>query len=260
MLVYPQLESGAWSQFPFTKTRQTRTIANTAGDGSTVKLGDPGAACTEWRLTYAGLSDIELGTLQQFFLSTEGSLAGFTFVDPAANLLAWSEELDNAAWFADPLLTLADGVADCAGRTNAWRLRNTGLGEQALSQTVNLPGGYSCCFSVFLRADNATSIILRAGNGQSRCNVGSAWARVALVGCGSANDPGVNFAIAVAGGGTVEVFGPQAEAQVTASTYQTSTTGGIYEGARFRDDYLSFTTEGPNRHSATVNILYANHL
>lgn len=260
MLVYPQLESGAWSQFPFSKRRRTRTIINKAPDGSSVKLGDPGSGSTEWQLTYRGLSDIELAALQQFFLSTEGSLAGFTFVDPAANLLAWSEALHNAAWFADPLLTVEGDVADCTGGMKGWRLSNTGFGEQALSQTVNLPGGYACCFSVFLRADHSISIFLRAGNRQSRWNVGSAWTRAMVVGLGAANQVSLEFAITVPGGGAVDVFGPQAEAQVTASTYQTSTTGGIYEGARFRDDFLSFTTEGPNRHSASVNILYANHL
>jgi hypothetical protein len=260
MLVYPQLQSGAWSQFPLSRKRQMRTIINSAADGSSIKLGDPGGACTEWQLTYTGLSDSELAALQQFFLSTEGSLAQFTFVDPAANLLAWSEALHNAAWHKDPLLTVEGGVADCVGGMNGWRLHNAGFGEQALSQTGNLPGSYSCCFSVFLRADNAISIILRAGNAQSRCNVASAWTRWMLVGSGAPNDANLEFAIAVPAGGAIDVFGPQAEAQAAASTYQTSTTGGVYEGARFRDDLFSFTSEGPNRHSATVNILYANHL
>src|SRR5271157_2766382 len=111
MLVYPQLTSGALGQFPMVRRRRARTIVNSAADGSSVKLGDPGAAGTEWQLAYTGLSDTELAALQQFFLATEGSLNGFTFLDPAANLLAWSEVLNDSAWSADPQLTLQGSVA-----------------------------------------------------------------------------------------------------------------------------------------------------
>ena len=59
----------------------------------------------------------------------------------------------------------------------------------------------------------------------------------------------------------MSLFGPQAEAQQTASVYQTSTKGGVYKNARLESDLLTVTTTGVNRHSATVNILYyANNL
>jgi hypothetical protein len=58
----------------------------------------------------------------------------------------------------------------------------------------------------------------------------------------------------------VDVFGIQAEAQAGASTYKSSTTSGVYENARFRDDELKITSSGVNRHSCTVNIIHANHL
>jgi hypothetical protein len=43
-------------------------------------------------LSYTALSDAELAALEQFFASAQGTLNGFTFLDPAANLLAWSED------------------------------------------------------------------------------------------------------------------------------------------------------------------------
>ena len=58
-LVYPQLGSGALSQFPIRKTRRTRTVMNRAADGSTIKLADPAGVTTEWGLPYADLSDQE---------------------------------------------------------------------------------------------------------------------------------------------------------------------------------------------------------
>jgi hypothetical protein len=50
------------------------------------------------------------------------------------------------------------------------------------------------------------------------------------------------------------------EPQASASAYKSSTTGGVYENAHFRDDVFTYTSTGVNRHSTTVNILYANHL
>ena len=61
-------------------------------------MADPAGATVEWQLQYANLSDTELAALQQFFTAMEGSLNSFTFLDPAANLLAWSEDLTNAVW------------------------------------------------------------------------------------------------------------------------------------------------------------------
>ena len=53
MTTYPQLGSGALSQFPVQKTRRARTVVNQAADGSTIKLADPAGMVTEWTLTYA---------------------------------------------------------------------------------------------------------------------------------------------------------------------------------------------------------------
>ena len=55
------------------------------------------------------LSDEEAAALRAFFDAAEGTLNGFTFLDPAGNLLAWSDQLDNAAWQTDPLLSLTGG-------------------------------------------------------------------------------------------------------------------------------------------------------
>ena len=260
MLIYPQLTTGALSQFPVARQRKARTIANATADGSSVKLGDSGGASTEWQLNYAGLSDAELAAMEQFFQAAEGSLNGFTFVDPTANLLAWSEVLNDSAWAADPLLTLQSGVSDPLGGANGWQLTNAGGGKQGLTQTLNAPVAYRYCLSVYVRAVQATSATLTVGTSQVACPVGTAWTRISAVGTGAATGASIPIGIAIPASSTVDVFGPQAEAQGTASHYQTSTTGGIYENARFRDDVLSVTTQAANRNSVTVNILYANHL
>ena len=105
MLVFPQLETGALSQFPIRKQRRKRTVVNTAPDGRSIKLADPNGEVTEWQLSYSDLSDRETSALEEFFKTAEGSLNGFTFLDPTANLLAWSDKLDGTAWAPVTLAT-----------------------------------------------------------------------------------------------------------------------------------------------------------
>src|ERR1700693_2641509 len=147
MAIYPQLSSGAISQFPLQKTRRRRAVVNAAADGTTVKLADPAGETVEWQLQYAGLSDAELAALQQFFTESEGSLNGFTFLDPAGNLLSWSDHLDNEAWSTGPFLAITGGEADPRGGLNAWHLANASAGAQSISQTLGVPGGYLYCLS-----------------------------------------------------------------------------------------------------------------
>lgn len=214
----------------------------------------------EWQLEYCGLSDAEIGALQQFFQAAEGSLNGFTFLDPGANLLAWSEVLNNSAWSASPFLTLEGGIADALGGTNGWHLNNAGSGPQSLTQTLQAPGDYTYCFSAYIRAALATNVTLTAANRSATFPVGPNWTRISLVGRGDESGTSVVFGIAVPAGAALDVFGPQAEAQSAPSLYRPSTTGGVYANARFKNNAFSFTTQGVNRHSATVNIIYANHL
>jgi hypothetical protein len=260
MLTYPQLGTGALSQFPIRTERRARTVVNAAVDGSSIKLADASGAVTEWALTYTGLSDAELGALEQFFASAQGTLNGFTFLDPAANLLAWSGALSQAAWALGPQLSVAGGIADPAGGSGAWRLTNAGAAPQAISQTLPAPGGYTYCLSAYVCAQAATTGTMLVGSSQTSRAVQTQWSRIVFVGTGDASASEICFGLEIPAGAQVDVFGMQAEPQAGASVYMASTTGGVYQNARLRDDQLAVTTTGVNRHSCTVNILYANHL
>ena len=152
------------SQFPVRKIRRARTVVNQAADGSTIKLADPLGAVTEWDLTYTDLSDAEASALLTFYVAVEGTLTGFTFLDPAGNLLAASDDLNQAAWQKDPLLSLTGSVNDPLGGTLAWRLTNGGAAEQALGQTLEAPGAYLYCLSAYVRAATASSVGLTIGS------------------------------------------------------------------------------------------------
>jgi hypothetical protein len=260
MLVYPQLASGALSQFPVQKRRRRRTVVNTAADGTSVKLADAAAEETEWQLQYSELSDAELGVLRQFFANTEGSLNSFTFLDPTGNLFATSDQLGEAAWQKAPLLTAGGTIADPLGGTDAWLLSNTGAGPQSLCQTLQAPAGYIYCFSVYARATQATTVTLLRGTDRADRLLSSDWKRISFAGSGDPTAASITFGLEVPAGGAVEVFGLQVEPQAGASSYQVSTTGGVYPQARFRDDELSFTSTDVNQNSTTVHIIHASHL
>jgi hypothetical protein len=259
-LVYPQLGTGALSQFPVRKTRRMRTVVNASQDGGSMRLADPAAETTEWRLEYAALSDEEAAAVEAFFAAAEGTLNGFTFVDPAGNLLAWSGKLDDAVWQKDPLLAVTSGIDDPAGGTLGWRANNPGGGPQMLAQTLDAPGGYTYCFSVYLRAAAPATVELSIGSATAERVVTSGWGRVTFAATPAATAAAVRFGIAVAAGAAVDVYGPQVEAQGGASAYRETSRGGVYADAHLGDDVLSVTRTDFNRNSCTVNIIHANHL
>jgi len=260
MLAFPQLATGALAQYPLQKRLRARTVVNASADGSYIKLADAGGGTTEWQLQYAGLSDSELTALVNFFTAAEGSLNGFTFLDPAGNLAGWSEDLTNPVWEPGVFLSVAGNVTDPFGGAAAWTLTNSGGGPQDLSQTLNSPGGYVYCFSLYLRAEEATTATMILAEEREQCEVGPDWTRISITARGDPAANSVSFGIELGAGDSVDVFGFQIEAQNAPSPYQRSTGGGVYEGARLRDDVLQFVSAAPNRHSATVNIVYANHL
>lgn len=259
MSVYPQLLTGALAQFPITRRLDARTCVNSLADGSTIKFADPNGASTVWQLEYAGLTDNEAAALEQFYEACEGSLNGFTFVDPAGNLLAWSEDLTNSAWQAGPLLAVSGGASDPLGGANAFHLTNSGAAGQGITQTLNAPGGYVYTLSAYAQASSPATLTLTIGNSTRTFAAGPEWNRFAFTATVDASVNSAAFAIECTPG-AMTIFGPQVEAQPAASPYQTGLTGGVYANARFLDDGLLRTSTAPNENNFTVKITYVNHL
>jgi hypothetical protein len=259
MSFYPQLITGALSQFPITKRRQTRTVMNRLADGSSVRLADVPGASTGWQLQYAGITDAEMASLQQFFELCEGSLNGFTFVDPTGNLLAWSEDLTNSVWQPGPLLTVTAGVADPFGGTLGYHLANSGNAAQGVSQTLNAPGGYVYSLSVYAKSAVAAPVTLSIASQTKTVTVGSSWTRLSLTASTNTSATSVIFTVQC-GPGAIDIYGPQVDAQPAPSAYKKSTTGGVYQNSRFQDDTLTCISTDPNFNSVTVSILNVNHL
>jgi hypothetical protein len=208
------------------------------------KLADPAGVITEWSLSYSGLTDRELRTLEAFFAAAEGTLNGFTFVDPTANLLAWSEQFDNAVWLKGPQLTIS-----------GQQIANASAGAQSITQALAAPSGYVYCFSANVKAASATIVTMLSGKQRAVRGVGTDWTPIVF----TANDD-PTFGLELGAETTVEVSGMQVEAQSSASLYQSSTTGGVYENARLADDTLTITSTDVNCHSCLVRVVHTAHL
>ncbi len=258
MLAYPQFGS-AVAHFPVQKRYRTRTIVNDLADGRSIRLADPRAETTEWTLEYAGLSNEEARKLEQFVEETEGSLQEFTFLDPAGNLFAWSDRLDDAVWARDPFLTLTGGLPDPRGGNNAWHAANAGAAGQKLSQILQAPASYFYSLSLHVRSASTPSITFVHGQQRAERGVGADWSRIVFSASGQPADF-IEFGIEVPAGGAVDLFGLQVEPQAAASVYQPSLLGGVYPKARFRERAFSITATAPNQHSATVTIVHAQRL
>lgn len=260
MIYFPQLSTGATGQFPIRKRRAGRTAVNIMPDGRTIKYADTGADLVEWRLQYEGLSDAEADSIRKFFESAEGRLNGFTLLDPADNLLAWSESLDQPAWEASSLLQIQSGIADPMGTSRATRITNNSQADLSLQQVLNAPGWFSYCFSLYARADQNTSFHLNlqteAAIQTSACQARDAWQRFSTTSKFNTSAESITAGLSIAPGNTTDIFGPQVEAQPGASAYKvTQGSGGIYATARFDADSFTLTTTAPNRNACQITLV-----
>ena len=260
MFYFPQLETGNISHYPLIRTHFTRTITNTAEGGSSIRTADVGATQIYWDLTYLDLSTGEWASIEQLFDGVHGRLGTFTFLDPTANLLSWSEDFTKPLWHADPLLQLSPGIQDPLGGTSAIRVTNMAQTSQRLVQQIEAPAWYQYCFSVYARsAQTETARLLQSATGGELlqpCALGAGWSRVMLNARLTTQTDGVAFGIELPSGSEVDLFGVQLEAQSGAGTYKKNTDlGGVYPSSRFDQDELTFTTTGPNQHSSQIRII-----
>ena len=255
MSFYPQIGPGTVTQFPIGRTRKWRVITSVLESGEQIVLPDMAAGQIEWGLSYVDLSDAETALVSGLFTASQGGFASFTFIDPLANLLGWSEDLSQAGWQAG-LLTTASGIADPLGTERAWAVSNGSAGAQQLAQTLGVSGDYVACFSAFVRSNAAGSITMVRDGTQTVAAIGPQWARVYLSGTGTAGAAQSTFAISITAGQTVDVFGMQVEVQPYPSLYRvTGSALGIYQKTYFENDELSVTATGVGLSSFSIKLI-----
>lgn len=251
-MYFPILRSGSMGQYPVAR-KTGHGLVTTTTPGGVVWRGRNGAAAeVEWRLSYDELTDDEARALEQHFDAMSGAAGRFTFVDPLANLLRWSEDVSAEGWARGAGLA-SQAMSDEAGEVY-FALSNGGGGEVTLAQAVSLPAGARLCFSCEVRGA-ASGVEVMAGGERRRASGGAAWRPVHATCQPLGSETAVMAGLALAAGAVVEVRRMQAEMQTAPTPYKASWEfGGIYESTRYGQDRLVVAATGPNRNRAQVRL------
>ena len=262
MLVFPQLTTGALAQYPIVKQRIERTIQNIAQDGSVISLYDIYAPQIRWTLSYRDLTDLEANAITLMFAACEGPLQPFLFVDPTANLLLFSQDLTQSSWVISSLVRIIPGFEDPLGGNAATRVTNPAGATLPLTQSVAIPGQYTCAFSVYLRCSStpcAVSLSRSDGNNSTSqpASLSAAWTRFYLSSTFASSQSGLcQFSLDIPPNTTVDVFGFQVDAQLMPGTYIPTTSGNAtYPNSRFDMTQLGIVSTGPSQHTLQLTIL-----
>lgn len=243
------------AQLPVSRSRKWRAITNDLESGEQIVLPDTTAGQIEWKLSYQDLTSGEVQNLSALFTASQGGFAPFTFIDPMANLLGWSENLSQSSWQAS-LLQISSGMADPLGTQRASAVTNPNPGSQALQQTLGVSGSYAACFSAYLWSSTPETVVLQRDGNQVTVNVGPAWSRAYVSGAGTSGAGQSAFSLVLAAGQTINVWGLQVEAQPYPSAYKvTGTALGIYEETYFAGDELTMTSTSPTSSSCEVTLI-----
>jgi hypothetical protein len=239
-LFFPQLSTGALTQYPVKRVKSVHTAGYMADDGTKVMYFDPNGGSLIWQLSYAGLTQDEVTSLETLFDACCGQFRAFTFLDPLANLLG-------PQWQPDATVQLSGAVAT-----------NIGSAPAGVSQSLAIPAGYTYAFSVpgNLSADPSENISIVASGPNSQTQVVLSLNKPLLVYSGSLTDTGVGLTIKLQlqPGQSIDLSEAQLEAQPAPSPFRPAL-GGIYTNAHWAADQLTFIAEGPNSFNTNFSIV-----
>lgn len=260
MVVFPQLNNGAGAQYPAVRRRKVRAAENRMMDGASVVYADAAFASDAWDLSYRDISDSECVAITSLFEAVEGRNGTFTFVDPTANLLAYSEDVSRPCWEKGPMVQAAAGIDDPLGGRTALRLTNASQTAQTVAQALAGPAWFQYSFSAYLRCAGPAKVTLsRSSGGTSHARVypiGPGWTRCVLSGALNSTGTSVRFGMEIPAATAVDAFGLQAESGPCASAYRrTGARSGVYENARFDDDVFRVISDGPDQHRFHLRIV-----
>lgn len=251
-MFFPILRSGSMAQYPVAR-KTSHGLVTTTTPGGIVWRGQNGApAGVEWRLSYDELTDDEARALEQHFDAMSGSAGRFTFVDPLANLLRWSEDVSAEGWVRGAGLA-AQAMTDATGEVY-FALSNGGGAEATLGQAVTLPAGARLCFSCEVRGAGS-GVEAMAGGERRGASWSAGWRHIHATCQPLGSETAVMAGLSLKAGAVVEVRRLQAEMQAAPTPYKASwERGGIYESTRYGQDRLVVAATGPNRNRAQVRL------
>ena len=258
MRYFPQLETRTAGQYPLRRERHERVVRHESLDGRLRSYYDGNAGRVGWVLQYEGLTNAERGAIDALFAECEGRLRDFVFLDPAANLLRWSEDYGQSIWTADPLIARQPALDDPWGTARATIVTNNGTAPQRISQTINASGTLQYCLSAYV-GNASQKFRLRIDSGgvvvEREFESAGPWKRYYVAAKPGPNADTVTFSLSLDPGHTLKVTGLQADAQAAPGGYRrTNSRSGLYLKARFAEDELAWTQQAPNNNAAEIRI------
>jgi hypothetical protein len=257
MKIFPELSSGAAAQFPWRRTIGYRAVRNSFAAGEEIDYGDVLFETRRWDLPLTDLEDAEWHAIRNLFEETGGRQLPFTFVEPGANLLAWSESLDEDAWVKSAGVTVNEGQPDPTGGSAATNL--SAGGSWTVSQTIAAPASRAFVASAWLKCNATNSaLVLTDGAGQTEqlpIDGDNEWRLYELPWRQASAAEQIILEISGSGGVTICAYGLQVEPQLGRSSYKrTKEQSGVFANAYFGQDSLEQSLTAPNQNSGTVRI------
>jgi hypothetical protein len=224
-------------------------------DGQVIQAADQDFEERAWALDFRDLVDSEWNSLEALYAATQGRFGTFTFLEPGANLLRWSEELAVSPWTV--VGTLAPGQPDPVAGSSATQLSASG----SVSQSITAPSHFRYVATAWLKtAGDGASLRLSDGAGavfERPVSSGNEWTRYSVAYQASTATDTVVFSIHGGSGAPVDIYGPQLEAQTSPSPYKRSTdTGGVFSSTRFDQDALIDEAVAPERHDTRIRLVW----
>lgn len=257
MRFFPELMSGAAAQFPWRRTIGYRVVRNRFPAGEEINYGDASFETRRWELPLTDLEDSEWQAICDLFEETDGRRMSFTFVEPGANLLAWSESVDQAVWAKSSGVSVNAGQPDPVGGLAATNL--SASGSWTVSQAMAAPASRTFAASAWLKCSaSGSSVGFSDGAGQSKqlqISGDNVWRLYELSWRQTSAAEQIIFQISGPGGATVGAYGLQVEPQLGRSSYKrTKGQCGVFADAYFDQDSLEQSLTAPNQNSGTVRI------
>jgi len=82
MATFPPLKTGAVAQYPAIKALRYQNQIVRFVDGNEQRYRDSAGPLHQWIIRLDKLDETEMASLENFFLSNQGSFASFVFIDP----------------------------------------------------------------------------------------------------------------------------------------------------------------------------------
>jgi hypothetical protein len=149
---FPQIGNALTTQLPYRTGMEFSTAKSDMPTGERFSYYRRAAPLSRFDLNFESITDAELASLEAFFAGREGRLQEFIYLDPAGNLIGYSEDYTNAAW-EKYAVTVGSAQADPFGGNLATAA--TASGSNGMLAASVLPdgdaSGFVLCGSVWVK-------------------------------------------------------------------------------------------------------------